>query len=61
LLRQDLAAALSDGGPAGVALAADGFGEALPIACDETPIGRELNRRVELWVRPVTGSQASEN
>jgi phosphate transport system substrate-binding protein len=61
LLRQDLAAALSDGGPAGVTLAADGFGEALPIACDESPIGRELNRRVELWVRPVTGSQASEN
>ena len=61
LLRQDLAATLTESASAGVALAADGFGEALPIACDESPIGRELNRRVELWVRPVTGSQASEN
>lgn len=30
----------------------DGFGEALPMACDETAIGRRLNRRVELWVVP---------
>ena len=29
-----------------------GFGEALPMACDETGPGRRLNRRVELWVRP---------
>lgn len=30
----------------------EGFGEALPMACDETMIGRHLNRRVELWVVP---------
>jgi phosphate transport system substrate-binding protein len=30
----------------------EGFGEALPMACDETAIGRHLNRRVELWVVP---------
>jgi len=30
----------------------EGFGEALPMACDETPAGRQLNRRVELWVLP---------
>lgn len=30
----------------------EGFGEALPMACDETAIGRRLNRRVELWVVP---------
>lgn len=29
------------------------FGEALPIACDETPAGRRLNRRVEVWLRPL--------
>jgi len=29
-----------------------GFGEALPMACDETAIGRHLNRRVELWLVP---------
>ncbi len=39
-----------------------GFGEALPMACDETTAGRRLNRRVEVWLRPVfTNSPASEN
>ena len=31
------------------------FGEALPMACDETGPGRRLNRRVELWVKPDFG------
>jgi phosphate transport system substrate-binding protein len=31
----------------------EAFGEALPAACDETPAGRRLNRRVELWVKPA--------
>ncbi len=31
------------------------FGEALPMACDETVAGRHLNRRVELWLRPAFG------
>ena len=40
----------------------EAFGEALPMACDETAAGRRLNRRVELWLRtdftagPVTGN-----
>ncbi len=29
-----------------------GFGEALPMACDETAAGRRLNRRVEVWLKP---------
>ena len=29
------------------------FGEALPMACDETAAGRRLNRRVELWLDGV--------
>lgn len=29
----------------------DGFGAALPLACDNTPAGARLNRRVELWLR----------
>ena len=43
------------------------FGEALPMACDETAVGRRLNRRVELWLRPdfardpVTTDPAPEN
>jgi phosphate transport system substrate-binding protein len=33
--------------------AVDAFGEALPMACDTTPAGRQVNRRVEVWLRPV--------
>jgi phosphate transport system substrate-binding protein len=28
------------------------FGEVLPIACDATSLGRGVNRRVEVWLRP---------
>lgn len=28
-----------------------GFGEALPMACDDEPWGRAVNRRVEVWLR----------
>jgi phosphate transport system substrate-binding protein len=27
------------------------FGEAMPMACDDTGWGRQVNRRVEVWVR----------
>ncbi len=33
-----------------VAIITDGFGEALPMACDDTGWGRNVNRRVEIWV-----------
>lgn len=29
----------------------EGFGEALPMACDDSDWGRQINRRVEVWVR----------
>jgi phosphate transport system substrate-binding protein len=48
---QELAAIAPDLAPADLP-AVEGFGEALPMACDETAIGRQLNRRVELWVLP---------
>lgn len=34
-----------------VALGVDAFGEAMPMACDDTAWGRQANRRVEVWVR----------
>lgn len=34
--------------------AVDAFGEALPIACDTTAAGRQANRRVELWLKPLS-------
>ena len=40
----------------------EGFGEALPMACDTTEAGRHLNRRVELWLVPqFTDSPPPEN
>ena len=34
-----------------VDLGVDAFGEALPMACDDSAWGRQANRRVEVWVR----------
>ncbi len=33
-----------------VEIVSDAFGEAMPLACDETDWGRHANRRVEVWV-----------
>ena len=40
-------------GEAPVVLSADGFGEIMPMACDDTAWGRQVNRRVEVWVREL--------
>lgn len=34
-----------------VKMRVEGFGEAMPMACDETAWGRSMNRRVEVWLR----------
>ncbi len=34
-----------------IAIDVDAFGEALPMACDDSAWGRQANRRVEVWVR----------
>lgn len=39
--------------PEDVPLTALGLGAILPLACDDTPEGRALNRRVEIWLRPI--------
>lgn len=36
--------------PDGVVVETEAFGEALPMGCDDTEWGRQMNRRVELWV-----------
>ena len=56
---QELAAVAPDLAPE-ILPAVDGFGEALPMACDETAIGRDLNRRVELWLVPDFAGPAPE-
>ncbi|SLN25041.1 Outer membrane porin F precursor [Pseudoruegeria aquimaris] len=43
------ARALPEGG---VRMRTEAFGEAMPMACDESGIGRQINRRVEVWVGP---------
>ena len=58
---QELSAVAPDLGPEALP-AVEGFGEALPMACDETPAGRHLNRRVELWLLPdFTDNQPTGN
>jgi phosphate transport system substrate-binding protein len=34
-----------------VSLEVLGFGEAMPLACDDSALGRHANRRVEVWLR----------
>ncbi len=46
----ELTIALGGEIPSDVSITANGFGEALPMGCDETESGRRMNRRVELWV-----------
>ncbi|PTQ69739.1 phosphate ABC transporter substrate-binding/OmpA family protein [Celeribacter persicus] len=37
--------------PERMLMVAEGYGEAMPLACDDIGWGRSLNRRVEVWVR----------
>lgn len=37
-------------GQSPVLLQVDAFGEVLPMACDDTTWGRQVNRRVEVWI-----------
>lgn len=46
----DLQSLLGGVFPDGVSVETQAFGEALPMGCDDTEWGRQMNRRVELWV-----------
>ncbi|WP_099824917.1 phosphate ABC transporter substrate-binding/OmpA family protein [Oceaniglobus indicus] len=37
--------------PSRLSLKVEGFGEAMPMACDEVGWGRQVNRRVEVWLQ----------
>ncbi|MDK3017902.1 phosphate ABC transporter substrate-binding/OmpA family protein [Pseudodonghicola flavimaris] len=50
-VRDLIRAATKSTQPLRVELATDAFGEALPMACDDSDWGRQVNRRVEVWVR----------
>lgn len=57
-VRREVLAALGGATPQGVTLEVDAFGEALPMGCDETRWGQQMNRRVELR---VSGGQAEQD
>lgn len=44
-------AAVETAVPDSVELSVEGFGEAMPMACDDSEWGRKVNRRVEVWVQ----------
>lgn len=50
-VRNAILAAIETTIPESVEIAVEGFGEAMPMACDDTEWGRKTNRRVEIWVR----------
>ncbi|MBO9476063.1 substrate-binding domain-containing protein [Shimia sp. R11_0] len=44
-------AAAETANPERIDIQVHAFGEAMPMACDDTAWGRQVNRRVEIWVR----------
>lgn len=52
-VREALAEAAPLRDPARLSLAAEGFGILLPISCNAAEWGRAINRRVEVWLRPL--------
>ncbi|WP_209598959.1 phosphate ABC transporter substrate-binding/OmpA family protein [Ruegeria sp. HKCCSP351] len=50
-VRNAVIAALEAPIPDSITVTAEGFGEAMPMACDDTEWGRKVNRRVEIWVQ----------
>lgn len=50
-VRDAVIAAAETANLARIDIAATAFGEAMPMACDDSAWGRRVNRRVEVWVR----------
>ena len=49
-VREAVRAAAEAADPGRVTLEIDAFGEAMPMACDDSDWGRAVNRRVEVWL-----------
>lgn len=49
-VRDAVRASAESADPDRVNLRVEAFGEAMPMACDETAWGRRVNRRVEVWI-----------
>ncbi len=50
-LRDEVIAAAATADLTRLRIGTEGFGEAMPMACDDTEEGRGINRRVEIWLR----------
>ena len=50
-----LKASVPEGALDAVPIQVQSYGELTPVGCNETPQGRQLNRRVEVWVRDKRG------
>ncbi len=50
-VRNAVLAAVETSIPDSVEITVEGFGEAMPMACDDTEWGRKVNRRVEVWMQ----------
>jgi phosphate transport system substrate-binding protein len=50
-----LKASVAEGALDSVPILVQSYGELTPVGCNDTPQGRELNRRVEVWVRDKRG------
>ena len=50
-VRNTVLAAVETSIPDSIEITTEGFGEAMPMACDDTEWGRKVNRRVEVWVQ----------
>lgn len=50
-VRRAVELAARDADPDRLTLGTEAFGEAMPMACDDSAWGRQVNRRVEVWIR----------
>lgn len=48
---QAIKTAAPDGSLDDVVFQVSGFGEAAPLACEDTQVGKNINRRVEIWIK----------